>query len=56
MSLTMQDIKDRLSQQDEVSIMEILHISSKDLVERFEDRIEEQQEELEEELQEDEYD
>jgi len=38
--LTFTDVCDRLKQQDEVSLMEILEISSEDIVERFKDKIE----------------
>lgn len=41
MSLTLEDVKKRLQKQDEVSLLEILEISSEDLVDRFEDKIEE---------------
>jgi hypothetical protein len=51
MSLTLEDLKDRLKKQDEVSLLEILDISSEEIVERFVDLIEDQFEKLEEELQ-----
>jgi len=51
MSLTLEDLKDRLKKQDEVSLLEILDISSEEIVERFVDFIEDQFEKLEEELQ-----
>jgi len=41
MSLTVEDIKEKLKQLDEVSLLEILEINSEDLVERFADKIEE---------------
>ena len=40
MSLTYADIKEKLKQIDEVSLLEVLNISSEDIVDRFEDRIE----------------
>lgn len=42
--LTFTDVCDRLKQQDEVSLMEILEISSEDIVERFKDKIEDKME------------
>lgn len=50
MSLTLADIKDRLAQQDEISLLEILNINSEELVERFEDKILDIADQLEEEL------
>ena len=44
---TLEDIKDKLKQLDEVTLMEVLEITSEDLVERFVDRIEQKQETLE---------
>lgn len=41
MSLTFEEIKERLKQLDEITLLEILFISSDDLVERFDDIIEE---------------
>jgi hypothetical protein len=38
--LTLYDLKERLKQLDEITLMEELEISSEDLLERFEDRIE----------------
>jgi len=38
--LTFHDLKEKLKQLDEISLMEELEISSEDLVERFEDHIE----------------
>jgi len=49
-SLTLHDIKERLTQLDEITLMELLEISSEDLVESFADRIEERAEQLEEQL------
>lgn len=48
--LTQQEIKEILSQYDEVSLLEILDVSSEELLDRFEDRIDEQYDELLEEL------
>ncbi len=44
---TLEDIKDKLKQLDEVTLMETLEITSEDLVERFVDRIEQKQDTLE---------
>jgi hypothetical protein len=44
---TLEDIKDKLKQLDEVTLMEVLEITSEDLAERFVDRIEQKQETLE---------
>jgi hypothetical protein len=39
--LTLEELKSRLADNyDEITILEVLHISSEDLVERFEDRVE----------------
>jgi hypothetical protein len=38
--LTIHDLKEKLKQLDEITLMEELEISSEDLVERFEDHIE----------------
>ena len=48
--LTLNDVKDRLKQQDEISLLEILDISAEDIVERFSDIIENNYETLAEEL------
>jgi len=40
MPLTFKDLKERLKDLDEISLLEVLEISSEDLVERFEDHIE----------------
>jgi hypothetical protein len=50
MPLTLPEICDRLKSIDEVSLLEILNITSEDLVERFQDLIEERADNLEEEL------
>lgn len=50
MPLTLNDVKDRLKQQDEVSLLEILDISAEDIVERFGDIIEDNYETLREDL------
>jgi len=51
MPLTLEELKDRLKKQDEVSLLEVLDISSEEIVERFTDLIEDRFEKLEEELQ-----
>jgi len=45
--VTLEELKDKLKQLDEVTVMETLEITSSDLVERFLDRIEQQQDALE---------
>lgn len=50
MSLTLRDVQDRLKLLDEITLLEVLDISSEDLVDRFMDRIEEKLDELEVEL------
>jgi len=49
-ALTLHDIKEKLKQLDEITLMETLDISSEDLVNRFVDRIEEKQDVLENDL------
>jgi hypothetical protein len=44
---TLEEIKDKLKQLDEVTLMETLELTSEDLVDRFADRIEEKQDTLE---------
>ena len=44
---TLEEIKEKLKQLDEVTLMETLEITSEDLVNRFLDRIEQQQDTLE---------
>jgi len=51
MSLTFEDIMNRLKQLDEVTILELLDLKTEDIVERFRDVIEDMIEELEKELQ-----
>jgi len=48
--LTYSDILDRLKQVDEISLLEVLDISSEELVDRFEDRIRERIDYLTEDL------
>jgi hypothetical protein len=48
--LTQREVKEVLCQYDELSLLEILDISSEELLDRFEDRIDAQYEELAEEL------
>ncbi|MEM4379677.1 MAG: hypothetical protein QXL01_03190 [Thermoplasmatales archaeon] len=47
MTLTLKDIRDRLKLLDEVTLLEILDISSEDIVDRFEDLIEDRADTLE---------
>ena len=46
MSFTFHELKERLKQIDEVSLMEVLGLTSEDLIERFSDIIENKYEEL----------
>lgn len=48
--LTLTDVYDRLKRLDEVTLLEVLDISSEELVERFQDFIEEQFDTLSKEL------
>jgi hypothetical protein len=50
MALTLRDILTRLTQLDEITLLEILQITSEDIVERFIDVIEEHADRLEKEL------
>jgi hypothetical protein len=50
MALTIHDLKDRLKQINEVDLLELLDISSEDLVERFVDLIEDNFDKLEREV------
>lgn len=54
MSLTLEEIKERLKRLDEITLLEVLDISSEELVERFSDVIEEKSDDLEEDLEEEE--
>jgi hypothetical protein len=47
MTLTLEEIKERMKRWDELSIIEELSIRSEDIVERFEDMVEEQADRLE---------
>ena len=53
--LTFIDVCDRLKQQDEISILEILEINSDELVDRFKDKVEENYEELADDLGDEDY-
>jgi hypothetical protein len=50
MALTIHDLKDRLKQINEIDLLELLEISSEDLVERFVDLIEDNFDKLEKEV------
>ena len=50
MTLRFVDICDRLSNLDEVTLLEVLDISSEEIVVRFQDKIEEKADQLEEDL------
>lgn len=47
MTLTVEEIKERMKRWDEISIIEELSIRSEDIVERFDDIIEDQADRLE---------
>ena len=47
MAFTIQEIKERLTQLDEITLIEILNITSEDILDRFEDYIEDQADRLE---------
>lgn len=47
MSYTLVDLFERLKQEDEISLLEILNISAEDIVDRFQDIIEAKADELE---------
>jgi thymidylate kinase len=47
MPITYEELRDRLRGVDEISLLELLDISSEDIVERFQDRIENRIEQLE---------
>lgn len=46
MAITLTELQDKLKHIDEISLMEVLEISSEDLVNRFVDRIEERMDHL----------
>tara|TARA_E500000178_G_C16889925_1_gene693061 strand:+ start:284 stop:436 length:153 start_codon:yes stop_codon:yes gene_type:complete len=48
--ITEKELKERLQQLDEITLLEILEINSEELVNRFGDKIEDRFEELSEEL------
>jgi hypothetical protein len=50
MPLLLHEIKDRLKELDEITLLELLDITSEDLVEMFADKIEEQADALEREV------
>ncbi len=50
MALTFKDICDKLEKLDEITLLEILDISSEDIVAKFQDKIDDNFEELAEDL------
>lgn len=54
--LTLHDVAERLKQQSEIDVLEVLGITTEELVDRFLDKIEEKFDELVEELEGEEYD
>ena len=50
MELTIEELKEKLATIDEISLLEILEIDSRDLVERFVDEIEDKADELAEDI------
>jgi anion-transporting ArsA/GET3 family ATPase len=53
MALTLEELKQKLSRIDEISLLEVLEIDSEMLVERFWDLIERKHDEFEEEFEDD---
>lgn len=51
MSLTFEELKEKLSMLDEITLLELLNIHSDEIVERFEDYVEDNQDKLEREVQ-----
>jgi len=50
MPLLLHEIKERLTELDEITLLELLNITSEDIVEMFSDRIEENADKLEKEV------
>ena len=50
MALTIRDICDKLYQLDEITLLEVLDITSEEIVDRFLDKVEDKADQLEEEL------
>jgi hypothetical protein len=50
-SLTFEELKEKLSMLDEITLLELLNIHSDEIVERFEDYVEDNQDKLEREVQ-----
>lgn len=50
MSLTLVEVIERLKRLDEITLLEVLEISTEDLLDRFIDKVEERFDELEEDL------
>jgi hypothetical protein len=50
MALTFQEVCERLEDIDEITLLEVLDISSKDIIEKFQDKIEDNLEDLEADL------
>ncbi len=55
MSLTLEEVKERLKKLDETSLLELLNITSDQLVERFEDLIEDREDYFIKDLEEEEW-
>jgi hypothetical protein len=55
MPLTLEEVKEKLKQLDETSLLEILEISSEEIVERFTDKIEEKEDYFIKDLEEEEW-
>lgn len=47
MSLTLRDVMERMGKLDEITLLEVLNISSEEIIERFADKIEDKFDELE---------
>lgn len=50
MPLTLRDVVSKIAQLDEITVLEILEITSEELAERFVDKVESKYEQLEKEL------
>ena len=56
MSLTLEEVKEKLKQLDETTLLEILEINSEEIVERFSDKIEDREDYFITDLEEEEWD
>lgn len=56
MSLTLEEVKEKLKQLDETTLLEILEINSEEIVEKFSDKIEDREDYFITDLEEEEWD